>query len=231
MPENKAPSYEIVKIDSTSYRIENGGVRSFLFVGNEKSLLIDTGFGGDDSLRAVIRSVTDKPVMLVISHADPDHIGANAEFENAFMHTDEFASYSNENCPPKALTEGDVIDIGGRSFEVIHIPGHTPGSIALLDRACRIIITGDSVSSGPVFMFGETRSLPDYMQSLKKLIDISDSFDTVYPSHGEFPLENSQITENLKAAEKLSAGELEPNEPPFPIPAKMYCFGNASFFY
>ena len=41
MPENKAPSYEIVKIDSTSYRIENGGVRSFLFVGNDKSLLIE----------------------------------------------------------------------------------------------------------------------------------------------------------------------------------------------
>ena len=231
MPENKTPSYEIVKIDDTSYRIENGGVRSFLFEGSEKSLLIDTGFGGEDNLLDVIHSVTDKPVMLVITHADPDHIGANGEFDKAFMHKDEIPTYKCEACPPAPLNEGDVIDIGTRCFEIFHIPGHTPGSIALLDRENRIIITGDSVSSGPVFMFGETRNLDSYMASLKKLISMGSSFDTVYPSHGEFPLEKCQIEENLKAAEKLKAGELTPTDPPFPIPAKMYSSGSASFFY
>ena len=219
-------SYEPVSIGKNSYRIENNGVRSFLFIGSEKALLVDTGFGGN--LKAVVETLTDKPVMLVNTHSDPDHIGANSEFDTAFMHRDEIANYGEKAEP---LNDGEIIDLGGRMFEVIHIPGHTPGSIALADRENRIIITGDTVSDGPVFMFGEGRDLPTYMNSLKKLIAISDQFDIVYPSHGTFPLSPAQFSVNLEAAEKLSAGELTPEEPPFPIPAKLYKYIGAAFFH
>ncbi|MBQ8831463.1 MAG: MBL fold metallo-hydrolase [Oscillospiraceae bacterium] len=227
-------SYEAVRIDENTYRIENIGVRSYLFIGNSKALLIDTGFGNCGSIIAEINKITDKPVMLVNSHADPDHLGSNREFDMAFMHSDEIAHYKKhmgEDAPVSPLTEGDIIDIGGRQFEVIHIPGHTPGSIALLDRKNRIIMTGDTVSKGTVYMFGEMRNLPTYMESLKKLISMSDSFDTVYPSHGTFPLTHYQISANLEAAEKLAAGELEAQEPPMPVPAKLYSYKDASFFY
>ncbi len=221
---------EPVKINDRSYRLEEGGVRSLLFIGTDRAMLVDTGFGNSGSLKDVISGITDKPVTLVISHADPDHIGACEEFEAAYMHSAEIPGFE-KSIPAIPLSENDVIDLGGLSFEVIHIPGHTPGSIALLDRANRIIITGDSVSDGPVFMFGDNRNLTSYMESLKKLISISDAFDTVYPAHGLFPLNKSQISVCLRAAKKLSAGELSPQEPPFPIPAKMYSFEGAAFFY
>lgn len=222
--------FEIVKIDESSYCIENSGVRCLLFIGTEKSLLVDTGFGNAGSLKAVTDSLTDKPIMLVISHADIDHIGANAEFDEVYMHPAEMSRYSSD-IPPLPLWEGDIIDIGGRKFEVILIPGHTPGSIALLDRDNRIIITGDTVSAGPVFMFGESRSLTAYMLSLKKLLSMSDAFDTIYPSHGTFPLKPEQITIALAAAEKLFAGELVGEDPPHPLPAKLYSYNGGMFFY
>ena len=219
-------SFEPISIGENSYRIENNGVRCFLFAGSKKALLVDTGFGG--SLKSVVETLTDKPIMLVNSHADPDHIGANAEFDTVFMHPLEIEHYGKDAQP---LNEGDIIDLGGKIFEVIHIPGHTPGSIALLDRENRFIITGDTVSDGPVFMFGETRSLETYMESLEKLISMAENFDTVYPSHGTFPLPPSQLSVNLEGAKKLSAGLLSAEEPPFPIPAKLYKHNGAAFFY
>ena len=221
---------ETVKINDYSYRLEEEAVRSLLFIGESRAMLVDTGFGNNGSLKDEIKKITDKPVTLVISHADPDHTGACEEFDKAYMHTDEIAGF-RKTIPAQPLSEGDVIDLGGLSFEVFHIPGHTPGSIALLDRANRIIITGDSVSETPIFMFGEGRNLSAYTESMKKLLALSHAFDYVYPSHGPFPLKPEQINICLTAAEKLAKGELTPEEPPFPIPAKMYSYEGGAFFY
>jgi glyoxylase-like metal-dependent hydrolase (beta-lactamase superfamily II) len=46
--------------------------------------------------------------------------------------------------PTSTLEDGDRIDLGGRVVEVVHVPGHTPGSIALFDRATGAIFTGDA---------------------------------------------------------------------------------------
>ena len=227
---NFPAALETVKINDFSYRIEEGGVRSLLFVGTQRALLVDTGFGNGGSLKKAVSEITDKPVTLVISHADPDHTGACHEFDAAYMHPSEMAGF-DKNTPVYPLWEGDIIDLGGIAFEVILIPGHTPGSIALLDRANRVIITGDSVSDGPIFMFGDKRSLNAYMESLKKLRTLSSAFDFVYPAHGSFPLKPEQIEVCLRAAEKLSAGELCGTEPPMPVPAKMYRYEGAAFFF
>ena len=225
---------EVIKINDDTYRIEDNGVRCLLFIGTERALLMDAGFGATGSLKAVVNTLTDKPVILVLSHADPDHIGNHAEFDMAYMHPAEMAHFF-QNAKPDyrvaPLWEGDVIDLGRRKIEIVLIPGHTPGSIALLDRENRLIATGDSVSGGPVFMFGEDRSVSAYMASIKKLIGMSAAFDEIYPSHGPFPLPPSQTEKELAAAEKLLAGELSPEDPPFPLPAKMYMHDGAGFFY
>jgi len=225
---------DAVKIDEKTYRIEDNGVRCLLFIGTERALLVDTGFGQTGSLKKLVESLTDKPLMLVITHADPDHIGNNAEFGEAYLHPAEMARFSlseNPNSQASFIWEGDVIDIGGRKFEVVLIPGHTPGSIALLDRENRIIVSGDSISAGPVFMFGEGRNIYAYMASLEKLIAMKNSFSEIYPSHGPLPLQAGQIDKSLAAANKLLLNEISPEEPPFPLPAKMYMHDGAGFFY
>lgn len=227
---------QMVDLGGGSYSIEdNGIVRALLFVGEEKALVVDSTQGGGGSLRELLEQITDKPLMLVNTHSDPDHTAMNHEFDVAWMHPAEMARYHGEKgdraLPVAPLQEGDVIDIGGRAFEVVLIPGHTPGSIALLDRANRMIVVGDTVSATPVFLFGDGRDLDAYLVSLDRLAALKSAFDEVYPSHGPCPLDSGAIDRQIAAADKLAAGELEPVDPPFPLPAKMFMHEGAGFFY
>ena len=235
MPEMPTPQpLEAVRIDENSYRIEDNGVRSLLFIGTQRAMLIDAGFGSAGSLKAMVSSLTDKPVMLVITHADGDHIGCVHEFDCIYMHPSEMAYFKQSGNPRlsiKPLWEGEIIDLGGCSFEVVLIPGHTPGSIALLNREKRIIVTGDTISDGPVFMFGEVRSIDAYLVSVTRLIERRGEFDAIYPAHGPFPLDTAILDKTLESTKKLIAGELEGVEPPFPLPAKMYMYDGVGFFY
>ena len=235
MPMSDTPQpLEAVKIDERTYSIEDNGVRCLLFIGSNQALLIDTGFGAAGSLKTIVSTLTDKAIILAISHADPDHVGAATEFTEVFMHPSEMPYYYKNAKPDakvKPLWEGDIIDLGGRRLEIVLIPGHTAGSIAFLDRENRIIVTGDSVSAGPVFMFGDERSVQAYITSMEKLNKMRSAFDLIYPAHGPLPLMPGRIDEMLESAKKLVAGELQPQEPPFPLPAKMYMHNGAGFFY
>jgi glyoxylase-like metal-dependent hydrolase (beta-lactamase superfamily II) len=225
--------YEVISIGEKSWRIEDDLVRAFLFDGTGRALLVDSGFG-NGNIREAVEKLTKNPVMLVITHADMDHVGCNALFDKAFMHPAEYAHYYESRPADEVVSplwEGDVIDLGSRKFEVVLIPGHTPGSTALLDRENRILVSGDTLSGGPVFMFGSMRSLPAYIHSLEKLSKMRGKFDTIYPSHGPFPIGVDSIEKMMTGAKKLLKGELKGQAPPFELPAKMYVTEGAVFFY
>lgn len=226
--------YEIIQIDANSWRIESDIVRAFLFAGTERALLVDTT-NRPGPLDDAVRSLTDKPVILVNTHADADHISANDRFAEAWMHPAEFAYYAQTRgagfAAPRPLQDGEIIDLGGRCFEIILVPGHTPGSIALLERASGTLVCGDSISAGPVFLFGEVRSLEAFIASLTRLQERSGEIRSIYPSHGPFPLDGAQLACELSCAQRLLRGELTPQEPPYPLPAKMYCADGAGIFY
>ena len=50
----------------------------------------------------------------------------------------------------RLLADGDVIDLGDRCFEVLHLPGHSPGSIGLWEAATGVLFSGDAVYDGPL---------------------------------------------------------------------------------
>ena len=51
------------------------------------------------------------------------------------------------------MTQGDIIDLGDRPLKIIDIPGHTPGSIAILDVKNRVLISGDSVDGNAATLY------------------------------------------------------------------------------
>lgn len=220
-------------IGAQSWRLEDGHVRCFLFEGSERALLVDSGMTPQD-LRGMVAGLTQKPVLLVNTHADPDHIANNAQFEEVLMHPAEYAHYytqRGQRHPVQPVWDGDVIELGGRSFEVIAVPGHTPGSIALLDRQERFVLGGDGVQNGGIFLFGPHRSLHGYLCGLQRLQMRAAGFDTVYPSHGDFPQPASLIGQLIKGTEAVLRGEVSGSDAQMHgQPIKVYDIGAARFF-
>jgi glyoxylase-like metal-dependent hydrolase (beta-lactamase superfamily II) len=184
--------------------------------------------------KAAVLSLTDKPIKLVISHSDQDHTGGQKYFGTPAMHPAEYARYftkGNEGRTVEPLWEGQVIDLGGVALEVVLIPGHTPGSIALLDRANRRLFVGDTVSDAQIYMFGDGRDLRAFIESLRKLEAMTALVDTVHSAHGSPVLRAEWFVKTRVAAEKLLNGALEPKEPPFDLPCKLYSHDGVNLLY
>ena len=216
--------------------IEEGGVRCFLVAGTRDAMLIDTGFG-KGNLKELTRVLTSLPVYVVHTHSDGDHTGCSEQFGSGFMHPLEIEhNLRNERglTPPPTflpVQEGHIFNLGKFRFEVIHIPGHTPGSIALLEHKHKLLISGDSVQSGPTFMFGRGRNLDNYLASMKKLAQMVPSDYIIFPSHGELPVAWSIITEMIEAVDLIQAGELVGTNPDRPLPCKLYTWRNVKLLY
>lgn len=110
------------------------------------------------------------------------------------------------------IDDGFVFELGGRSLEVISIPGHTSGSIALLDKDNQYLFTGDSVMKYNVYMidskdaktkevYRPNDSMYTYLHSLYKLKSRINEYQLLFPAHGEFGLHNHfvlDLIENMK---------------------------------
>ena len=199
---------EIIKINDTTWRIEDGHVRFLLLRGNEKAALIDTGMNTPDA-RQIAEGLTDLPLILINTHADPDHISGNGAFDEFYMSPAEEGNYRSRGGKGNLIPvkEWDVIELGERSLEVIDIPGHTPGSIALLDKKYSVLISGDTVQDGNIFMFGEYRDLDLYIRSLKHLKEYDGQYDEIYPMHGSFPVKPDLIGQLLTGARQIKDGK------------------------
>ncbi|NKC17208.1 MAG: MBL fold metallo-hydrolase [Gammaproteobacteria bacterium] len=79
------------------------------------------------------------------------------------------------------VDEGDVIDLGDRHFSVLHLPGHSPGSIALWEQASGLLFTGDVIYDGELYDFLHHSSIPDYLESMARLRALP--AETVHAGH------------------------------------------------
>ena len=221
--------FTVEKIAENMYAIDQKGVRAFLLVGQDRAILVDTCFGGD--ILSVCRTVTDKPITLLTTHSDPDHIGCDGQFLQQYLHSAEFARYeSRGQCQAYPMEEGTVFRVGEYALEVLWIPGHTPGSVALLDREHRFLISGDTVQSGCIFMHGEGRDLQTFRQSIARLEAMRQEgvFDTLYPAHGEAVVTADILEDHLALAGEVLSGKATPAGPApdwFPDTVKVYRLG------
>jgi glyoxylase-like metal-dependent hydrolase (beta-lactamase superfamily II) len=80
------------------------------------------------------------------------------------------------------LAAGGIIELGGRSIEVLEMPGHTKGSVVFLDRASRTVFAGDAVNRGMFLYFDKTLKLAAYAGRLEGLAQLQ-GFDWLATSH------------------------------------------------
>ena len=80
------------------------------------------------------------------------------------------------------LTEGDILDLGDRVLEVLHLPGHSPGSIGLHDRANKVLFSGDAIYDGPLLDDLPGSDVAAYIQTMEKLRTLD--VEVVHGGHG-----------------------------------------------
>ncbi len=103
--------------------------------------------------------------------------------------------------------DGHVFRLGGRDVEVIHTPGHSPGSTCFLDRGERILYSGDTVCEWGILLHLDGSCSPEtYFKSMRRLKSLSTDFDMIYPGHHGFPIDKGYIDEYIACAEHIIDG-------------------------
>jgi glyoxylase-like metal-dependent hydrolase (beta-lactamase superfamily II) len=212
--------FEVYKVDSGVLAIYEPHqweeVISYLILGRQRALLLDTGMGMGD-MRTLVSELTDLPVEVLNTHTHGDHIGDNWQFDRVLalntaythLHAAKGWTHAQEasevapgafcGAPPKGLdtaaffvrpfditdtvADGSIIDLGERQLEVLHIPGHAPDALALLDGTRSALYTGDTYYDGSLYVLDPQADLATYARSADRLAEIRPRLRVLHPSH------------------------------------------------
>lgn len=97
------------------------------------------------------------------------------------------------------IHDGEKIDLGGRRLEIIFTPGHTPDSIALLDRQHALLFVGDTYYPGPIYLLTPETDFAAYAHSVSRLLKLMPQVHLVLPSHN-LPMASPDVLPRLAAA-------------------------------
>lgn len=183
------------------------GSHSYVIRGSKGNMLIDSGLDSNfaalkESLHTIGMKVRDIDIV-VNTHEHFDHIGANRYFQDSSIIAAHRFAANKMSFDDRYVTlykSGDAndirlhvhlwlesrsrLDLGSLTFDVIHTPGHTSGSICIYEPERRILFTGDTLFAGGVLpVIAESGSTGDYINSLKSLQ--TRIITEVYPGHGE----------------------------------------------
>ncbi len=105
------------------------------------------------------------------------------------------------------IQDGHVIDLGGRQLEVIATPGHTHGSLCVLDRQNRWLFSADTVCDWGILLHLDQADTPEvYLESMERLRDLAASFDEIWPGHHKKPIDKGYIDEYISCARSMVDG-------------------------
>lgn len=151
-------------------------------------------------------------------YAHPAEFGAITAFCSTQVHRDAIERIQQESPelasllldPPDSVTipvllpmrEGFVFNLGGRRLEVLETPGHTRGSVCLLDSANGLLFTGDNNNAVAWLFLEECTPLEQYLQTLQRLKKRSGEFTVLLPGHGD-PLDPGFIDEQIACAQSI----------------------------
>lgn len=213
---------KIIQLENNVYLIDDAGESTcYLICGSERALLVDT-LNGEEDLMEIVRTLTQLPVTVVNTHGHCDHVYGNVFFGEAWLHpADEalmkahFAMFQEDldrrklhPCPTRPLTIGQTFDLGGVVLEVVDLSGHTAGSVGLLDRAARVLYSGDGVNPHLWMQLEESLPIAHLQEMLTKLKQQhGGAFDRVLTGHAKDYIGAEIVDVLLKACGEMLAGQ------------------------
>ncbi|PID78069.1 MAG: MBL fold metallo-hydrolase [Deltaproteobacteria bacterium] len=161
---------------------------------------------GDEDERILMVLAEDQLTVkyIVNTHGHFDHVAANRPMKEAtgadiLIHEDDSFMLSElsamgasfglrvENSPPadKFLKEGDIISFGNIDMEILHTPGHSPGSVSIYIKSEKLLFSGDTLFAGSIgrtdLPGGNYKALISNVRN--KIFSLDDDVK-VYPGHG-----------------------------------------------
>jgi len=185
----EVPDWQIHEYNSTFYILRESGCTNYekpflyLIFGRDKALLVDTGAGAAVDTAAIIQKLIAKwqernqhpgPIALIVahSHGHGDHVSGDKGFEG-------MANVALVPATPEAEQKAfgitkwpedpGSIDLGGRVIDVLAIPGHQPAHLAYYDRQTAILLTGDHLYPGRLYV----SDFPAYLESTRRLVEFT----------------------------------------------------------
>lgn len=181
------PKWQVHAYNPNLYILRESGCTNYekpflyLFFGQERAMLQDTGAGETNVAEIVNRTIAEWchrnnrqsiPLVVAHSHGHDDHTAGDAQFAGKPDVTVVPLSLEGTQ---KAFgirrwpTDLGSIDLGGRVLDVIAIPGHDPLSVAFYDRRTGILLAGDSLYPGRLYI----HDLPAFGASIQRLVDFT----------------------------------------------------------
>jgi hydroxyacylglutathione hydrolase len=158
--------------------------------------LVDTGFERTivDNLFPFLQEMGRSPdeiAFVVNTHRDGDHVQGNhvlKEKTKARIAVHELDADAVGDVDVR-LNDGDRVELGDRTFEVVHAPGHTPGNICLYQPEEKLLIVGDTLCGDRVNLIRMGKDL--YINSIKRLLDLD--VNLLIQSHPRKPIEKGVL--------------------------------------
>ncbi len=171
----------------------------------DASILVDAP-GGADKILAQLEGTDPKYILMTHNHMD--HTGALVEVKSALnvpiaAHRDDAGGLPLT--PDLLLTDGELVTCGNIQLEVLHTPGHTPGSLCF--RTEKYLIAGDTLFPGGPGKTGSPDDFKRIMESLTRKIFVLPGDTRFYPGHGDFAI----LEQEKPSFEAFSAKPHDPN--------------------
>ncbi len=109
----------------------------------------------------------------------------------------------------EVAVDGHRIDLGGRVVEMLHVPGHTPDAVALLDAEAGYLWTGDSFYEGPIWLFAPETDLDAYVASMSRLAGLAPSLTRLFPAHNTPVADPVRLEELVRTVGTIRSGSAE----------------------
>ena len=133
--------------------------------------------------------------------------GAPVDADTAGFHTPPWSA-------ARRVADGDTIDLGGRVLEILHVPGHTPDALALLDRRRGLLWTGDSYYDATIWLYVPETDLDAYEQSIARLAELAPSLSRLLPAHNTVSADPRGLDATRTAIRRIRARKVDGSPEP-----------------
>jgi len=170
------PDWQVHQYNPTFFILRESGCTNYekpflyLILGKDRALLVDTGAGPVDTA-AFVQKLTKLPLMIVHSHAHGDHVAGDKGFSSGTLIPATVEAEQKAFGIAIWPDQPGSIDLGDRIIDVIAIPGHQAAHVAYYDRKTGILLTGDHLYPGRLYI----ADFPAYVASTRRLVQFTES--------------------------------------------------------